>query len=60
MENIKDTQLKSKSPIQRDVFIEAIYQAALKDRDILLLSADFSSRTIEKGFLQNIPNHPFF
>ena len=39
---------------QRDVFIDEIYEAALKDRDIFFISADFGAPSLDK-FRDNLP-----
>ena len=40
---------------QRDVFIDTIYDAARKDRDIFFISADFGAPALDK-FRKNITN----
>ena len=39
---------------QRDVFIDEIYEAALKDKDIFFISADFGAPSLDK-FRENLP-----
>ena len=39
---------------QRDVFIDVIYEAALKDKDVFFISADFGAPSLDK-FRENLP-----
>lgn len=40
--------------LPRDVFVDAIYQAALKNRNIVFISADFGAMALDQ-FRQNLP-----
>ena len=44
----------SESSFQRDVFIEEVFQAAKKDRDIFFVSADFGAPALDQ-FRQQLP-----
>ena len=45
----------SKSKLMRDVFIDTLYQAGKKDRDLLLLSADLGAAALD-SFREDLPD----
>ena len=55
MRNYLDLTRSKKNPFMRDVFIDEIYNAALKDKSIYFLTPDMGAPSLDK-FREKIPN----
>jgi transketolase len=55
MRNYLDLTRSKKYPFMRDVFIDEIYKAALKDKNIYFLTPDMGAPSLDK-FREKIPN----